>query len=106
MPGNSPPPVWSPEAEGDLLDIWEYLVREASPRTADRRLRDIHQASAKLADWPSIGRERSELRPGLRSIAAPPHVIFYRLRESRVEILRVLHGHRDIDRIFSDELDI
>jgi toxin ParE1/3/4 len=94
--------IWSEEAEADLFDIWDYLAREASPTVADNRLRQIHRASSNLADWPRLGRERSDIRAGLRSIAAPPHVIFYWLQDERVEILRVLHGHMDIERIFSE----
>jgi toxin ParE1/3/4 len=60
---------------------------------------------ANLADWPRIGCERNDIRIGLRSIASPPHVIFYRLREGRAEIVRVLHGHRDIGRILADETE-
>jgi plasmid stabilization system protein ParE len=29
--------LWSPEAEADLLGIWNYLAREASPEIADGR---------------------------------------------------------------------
>jgi toxin ParE1/3/4 len=37
-------------------------------------------------------------RPGLRSwpIARYPYLVFYREGEQRIEVLRVLHGRRDI----------
>ena len=96
------PIVWSADAEADLFEIWGYLALEASPNVADNRLRDIHQTVANLGDWPRLGRERSEIRVGLRSLADPPHVIFYRVEADRVEVLRILRGHRDIIRIFSE----
>ena len=97
------PVVWSADAERDLFEIWDYLALEASPNVADKRLRDIHRTVANLADWPRLGRERTDVRSGLRSLADPPHVIFYRVEAARVEILRILHGHRDIIRIFSKD---
>jgi len=39
----------------------------------------------------------------MRSIVARPYVVFYRLNEDSVQIVRVLHGRRDIDAVFVDE---
>ena len=103
MPSAKRRALWSAHADNDLLDIWDYLAAEASPRVADKRVRAILDASDMLADWPRSGRRRESLGRGLRSFAVPPHVIFYRLKESRPEIVRVLHGHRDIERIFLGE---
>ena len=47
-----------------------------------------------------MGRRREELAPGLRSILQGSYVIFYRLTEERIEIVRVLHVARDIDQQF------
>jgi plasmid stabilization system protein ParE len=35
MPRRKRAVIWSPEAEQDLFDIWEYLTAEASARTAE-----------------------------------------------------------------------
>ena len=56
-----------------------------------------------LEDHPLAGRARDEVRPGLRSIAALPHIIFYRVTDDAAEIIRVLDGRRDIEEIFADE---
>lgn len=103
MPKRKWPVVWSPEAEQDLLDIWDYFAREAAPEIADRRLREIHRACRRLTDLPQSAQPRDELGPGWRSIPVLPHVVFYRLTEEAVEIVRVVHGHRDVDAIFKDE---
>jgi len=57
-----------------------------------------------LEHFPSSGRKRSELRPELRSFIAHPYVIFYEIDSSSmtVIILRVLHGHMDLD---ADEIE-
>jgi len=38
-----------------------------------------------------------------RSIAVRPHVIFYRVQDGSAEIVRVLHGRRDLDEIFGGD---
>jgi plasmid stabilization system protein ParE len=57
-----------------------------------------------LATFPHAGRERAELRANLRSYAAHPYVIFYRVDEAArtVTLVRVLHGSMDLE---ADELE-
>jgi toxin ParE1/3/4 len=95
--------VWSADARNDLAEIFAYLDARASRAVADRRLRDIDAAARRLGEWPLIGRPRSDLRGNLRSWAVPPHVLFYRVTDSTVEIVRVIDGRRDLDSIFSSE---
>jgi len=79
MAEGSRPVIWSPEARSDLSEIWDYYVKVAGRHTADRVVRGIGQACAMLDSHPFAGRGRNEVRPGLRSIAASPHVVFYRV---------------------------
>jgi toxin ParE1/3/4 len=95
------PVDWSPEAEQDLLAVWNYLAREASPDVADEQLRSLDRACEALAQWPHSGRARDELFRDVRSIAVEAYVIFYRVGDSAIEIIRVLHRRRDVDAIFS-----
>jgi toxin ParE1/3/4 len=55
--------------------------------------------TALIEDHPFAGRARNEVRPGLRSFAATPHVIFYRVVNNPPEIVRVLDGRQDIEEI-------
>ena len=68
-------------------------------------MREINAAIMLLEEHPLGGRSREELRPGLRSIAARPHVVFYRVRRAVPEIVRVLDGRHDLEEIFSDDAD-
>jgi plasmid stabilization system protein ParE len=49
--------------------------------------------------FPTAGRVRENLMPGLRSYVVYPFVVFYSVHGSRktVVVERVLHGHLDID---------
>ena len=64
-------------------------------------VREIAVACLALEEHPHAGRSRDELRPGMRSVPASPHVVFYRVIEDRAEVVRVLDGRRDIEDIFS-----
>ena len=46
---------------------------------------------------PHIGRERPEIKSGYRSLAEGKHVIFYRVGDGGIDILRILHGRMDIE---------
>jgi toxin ParE1/3/4 len=101
-PGEQRSLRWSAKSVEDLTAIWSYLAEDASPTVADRQLEAIVAGSERLRDWPHLGRERWDLRRGLRSIAASPYLIFYRISDTSVEVVRVLHGQRDLDAIFKD----
>ena len=59
----------------------------------------LDNAFVRIGDTPELGRARPELRLGLRSHSCEAHVIFYRQAEDSTEILRILHGARDVRRI-------
>jgi toxin ParE1/3/4 len=96
------PIVWSPDASADLSEIWNYYATVASRHIADKIAREIGEACRLLEEHPFAGRARNEVRPGLRSIATRPHVIFYRVNNDVAEIVRVLDGRRDLDEIFGE----
>lgn len=95
--------VWSPEADRDLLDIWAYYARVASPEIADNLLREVDRIGEGIGENPLLSRQRDELLPGLRSVIVRPRVIFFRIRNGAVEVVRVLHGRRDFPTIFGRE---
>ena len=86
-------------ARSDLDDIWFYIAQD-NVEAADKFIRFIVAKFPKLAAWPEIGRQREELSPRLRSLVVGQHVIFYRPMENGIEIVRVLHGARDLPPLF------
>jgi toxin ParE1/3/4 len=102
MPGRELPIVYSLEADEDLIQIWRYLAREASERVADAQLHEIDKVCARLSAQPYSGRTRNELLLGMRSALASPYLVFYRIGENAIEVIRVLHGRRDIASIFAE----
>ena len=49
-----------------------------------------------------MGRERDDLRPGVREIVIYPTVLFYRVSREQVEVVRVVDGRRDLGALFSE----
>jgi plasmid stabilization system protein ParE len=90
---------YSASAENDLLEAWLY-VAEDSVLSADRMLDQIETDAMRLLDQPLMGRERSELAPGIRSWpTSTPYILFYFPSENGIVVARVLHHARDIPAI-------
>lgn len=94
--------VARPRALTDLAEIWAYIA-EDSPERADAFADLLAAKFETLARRPGIGRPRPELAENLRSFTIGRYVIFYLPLFRGVEIVRVLHGSRDIDAIFEEQ---
>ena len=92
----------STAAESDLTDIWTYRA-ETSEARADELIEKLVKQFMMLVSFPEAGRIRPEIKTGLRSFVVERHVIFYGVIDEGVEIVRVLYGTRDIEKIFSED---
>jgi toxin ParE1/3/4 len=90
--------VKSPRAREDLIEIWEFIAAD-DEHSADEFVAIIDEKFRVLAERPSIGRLRNELVEGLRIFPIGRYVIFYLAIPDGIEIVRVLHGARDVDSI-------
>ena len=54
-------------------------------------------------DSQKMGRARPEIAPDLRSTLVRPYVLFYQVAGDLVQIVRILHGNRDLKRIMQQE---
>jgi len=86
-------------AEQDLLDIWTYIAQD-NPEAADRFVDLLVQKCDNLCDFPEIGTRRDELAPSIRSFPVGRYVIFYRMADPDVEVVRVLSAYRDLGQFF------
>ena len=87
-------------AEKDLLGIWTYLATTAGLNIADIQVAKVESEFTFLAANPKAGPTRFDLRPRLRSWPVGNYIVFYRPLKSGVEVLRVIHGARDLSNIF------
>lgn len=91
-----------PRALLDLIEIWAYIA-EGSVTNADTFASRIDKTFKLLARRPWIGRARPELYPDLRSFVVANYVVLYLPLTNGIDVIRVLHGARDIETIFEDE---
>jgi toxin ParE1/3/4 len=91
-------------ALGNIADIATYIARSSGSRSLGQGFSNrLRHRCAELASLPGTqGWDRSELVPGLRSIAFKRYVIFFRYDHKSLEVVAVLEGHRDINAYFED----
>ena len=92
--------VKSPKAKSDLVEIWSYIADDSEIR-ADAFVQTIDKKFHNLINEPFLGIARDEIETDLRSFPVGRHVIFYRFITEGIEIIRVLHGARDLNIIFN-----
>jgi toxin ParE1/3/4 len=92
----------SPQAGRDLEEIEEYISQD-NPDAASQLILAIREKCVILSEQPGIGRNRSDLSPNLRGFPVGNYIIFYRPASQGIEIIRVLHGARDIPELFSTD---
>jgi toxin ParE1/3/4 len=95
--------LWSPAALHDLVDIWIYLAKLASPEFADTLTGELRDAEHLIVENPLAWRERTDLLPGIHGFPVHPYTVFYRIADNLPEIVRVLHERRDAIKILSSE---
>ena len=89
----------SPRATEDLIEIWSYIADD-SAANADAFIDKIYEKMEMVVRQPGSGRRRDELAQGIQSFPLGRYIIFYRVVTGAIEIVRVLHGARDIENIF------
>lgn len=92
----------SAPAEADPEAILTDLNAK-DPATAERSAEEFRRMAQSLGRFPEIGRSRPEIAPGLRSTLVEPFVLFYRIEDDVVPILRILPGRRDLRRIMTED---
>ena len=88
--------VYSPKAQADLDDIWEYTANHWDMDRADGYIRGLVDACDGLASGRRTGRNADVIRAGYRSLNQMSHVVFYRESESLIDIIRILHQRMDL----------
>ncbi len=88
--------VLSQEADKDLEGIFDYTADKFGVSQAIAYVSSFDEVFIHLSANPKLGRERNEIRQGLRSLVKESHVIFYRIMKNNIRIVRVLHASRDV----------
>ena len=93
----------TPLAEQDYYNILDFTL-EKWDYPQYKKYRDIlRNAFARIAKMPLLGKHREELPPQYYSYHVGRHMIFYRVAEEGIEIVRILHDRMDFKRYLSGD---
>jgi toxin ParE1/3/4 len=95
--------VVRPQAERDVAAQWHHIA-ERDEVAADRYLRALAAAYTAIQRQPGIGHaegfRRLKAIRSWRVAGFPRYLVFYRIGDKEIEIIRVLHGMRNLPRFF------
>jgi toxin ParE1/3/4 len=86
-------------AEEDLIGLWTYVATD-DPEAATRLVRAVYAKCRLLAANPGLAPARDDIAPGLRSSVVGNYLVLYRHIPQGVEVVRVLHGARNLAALF------
>ena len=100
--------TWHRLAEQDLAETYLHIGSD-SPAAAERLLDAVEHAIAVLLSKPRAGRPREFRSPRAHGILSwvvrgcENYLIFYRPQQNGIEVVRFVHGARDLPSLFDDE---
>ncbi|WP_085124204.1 type II toxin-antitoxin system RelE/ParE family toxin [Tistlia consotensis] len=83
------------QCDEDLLAIWLHIARD-DIAAADRMIERIERRWRQLAEQPLSGTPRDDVAAGLRHLVVGSYLVLYRASGNVVQVVRVLHGRRDL----------
>jgi toxin ParE1/3/4 len=90
------------EAEADLEGIGDKIA-ERNPVRATTYVRELRERCLSVGDFPRAWPPRPQWGESVRITVHGNYVIVHRVRDEMVQILRVVHGARDLDVLFEEE---
>ncbi len=88
--------VLSEEAELDIDEIYDFGVYKFGTAQAATYLNGFEEHVETLGKNSDMGRHRREIKKGLYSLPYASHIFFYRKLDTKIRIVRILYGGRDL----------
>ena len=85
--------VWSVPAQTDLESIYAFTAQD-NPHAAALVVRRIRDRVRQLETMPRVGRVGRVENTRELVVGRTPYIVAYRIEESRISIIRVIHGRR------------
>lgn len=86
----------SADAINDLTEIYRFIAKQ-NPLAAEKLIAAIEEKIKEMARSGSSGVSRSWIRPGLRALPFRDRCIYFRVSDSTLYVLRIVHGRQLID---------
>eukprot|EP01035_Chromulina_nebulosa_P015673 gene15673-biopygen13353 len=84
----------SGDSDRTVMDIWEEVKAEWGLHQAVTYVEELQTMLQTLADYPSLGQDIRDRRPGCRQHLHASHLVIYRPTSFGVRIVRVLHARQ------------
>ena len=94
--------IISKRAVSDLEEIWLYTVEKWSAKQADRYYNLIVDEINYICKNNDAGKSMDHVRKGYRASKVKFHLIFYKVSDNIIEIIRILHEQMDIENRLND----
>jgi len=92
--------VLAPEAALDPVQIWRYIKKHSRVAAADRVESVIRERIVFLARTPGAGHWSKNLTDeSVRFLPVYSYLIVYRPETKPLQVVSILHGHRNVERI-------
>jgi toxin ParE1/3/4 len=96
--------IFSPEADAQLIDIYQHIAREASPEIAEQFTSAIVDYCEGFVTFPQRGAQRDDLRPGLRTIGFRRRItIAFTVEQHTVNIIGIFYGGQNYENVLKLE---
>ena len=97
---------YSPKAQQDLNEIAQYIL-EDNLKAALRFVDAVEKTCTELRKMPDMGHAFATRNPSLKDMRImrvskvySSYLIFYRQTKRGIEVIRILHGARDLPALF------
>ncbi len=90
-------------ASQDLNEIADYFA-EINIETGEQFFKAFNWKCQQLVTFPNSGKSYTAIRFGLRGLSLEGYIIFYRILDDGIEILRVVSGRRDFPSLFEESV--
>jgi toxin ParE1/3/4 len=81
----------TPDAQTDLIEIRRFAVKQWGTAQSQKYLLELRQTIRLLAETPSLGKSRPDVRSSVLSFPHASHVIYYVVHEQQLIVFGVLH---------------
>ena len=96
--------VFSPEAEDQIVGLYDYIATASSPNIALRYTNAIVSYCESLCAFPHRGTMRDDIRPGLRLTHYKKRVVIaFDVTADQVSIIGVFYGGQDFESVLHDD---
>jgi toxin ParE1/3/4 len=94
--------ILAPSTTRDLDRLSQYFL-ETNIEAGERLFKALNQKLYNLTQFPNLGKPYPPLDPNIRGLLVEKYIIFYRVTETQIEIVRIVDGRQNLTQLFMTE---